>query len=80
MSKLNTLFTITLLLSLVLTYAARPEPTLAGDSNVRTSHGDVEADNIEADENCEGLGEEECLMRKTLGAHVDYIYALKPKP
>ena len=39
MSKLSTLFTITLLLSLVLTYAARPEPTLAGDSLTTTPNG-----------------------------------------
>uniref|UniRef100_A0A2N9EB33 Phytosulfokine n=1 Tax=Fagus sylvatica TaxID=28930 RepID=A0A2N9EB33_FAGSY len=81
MSKLSTLFTITLLLSLVLTYAARPEPTLAGDSLVSTSHGDVEAENIEVDENCEGVeGKEECLMRRTLAAHLDYIYTQKHKP
>ena len=39
MSKLSTLFTITLLLSLVLTYAARPEPILAGDSHTTTPNG-----------------------------------------
>jgi len=39
MSKLSTLFTITVLLSLVLTYAARPEPTLAGDSLTTTPNG-----------------------------------------
>lgn len=37
-------------------------------------HADV------ADENCEGLGEEECLMRRTLVAHTDYIYTQKQKP
>lgn len=26
------------------------------------------------DDNCSGLGEEECLMRRTLAAHIDYIY------
>ena len=31
-------------------------------------------------ESCEGLGEEECLMRRTLAAHVDYIYTQKHKP
>lgn len=25
-------------------------------------------------ENCKGPGEEECLMRRTLAAHLDYIY------
>jgi len=29
---------------------------------------------------CEGLGEEECLMRRTLAAHTDYIYTQKNNP
>ncbi|KAH1202424.1 Phytosulfokine protein [Glycine max] len=29
------------------------------------------------DESCEGVGEDECLMRRTLAAHVDYIYTQK---
>lgn len=33
------------------------------------------------DESCEGVdGREECLMRRTLAAHVDYIYTQKHKP
>ncbi|KAL8125033.1 hypothetical protein AgCh_012634 [Apium graveolens] len=31
-------------------------------------------------ENCEGIGNEECLMRRTLVAHIDYIYTQKQKP
>lgn len=34
----------------------------------------------EVDESCEGAGEEECLMRRTLAAHVDYIYTQKHNP
>ena len=41
----------------------------------------VEAERAEVvDENCEGLGEDECLMRRTLAAHIDYIYTQKEKP
>ncbi|XP_020255137.1 phytosulfokines isoform X2 [Asparagus officinalis] len=32
------------------------------------------------DEDCEGVGEEECLMRRTLTAHVDYIYTQDHNP
>ncbi|XP_022031034.2 uncharacterized protein LOC110931974 [Helianthus annuus] len=31
-------------------------------------------------ENCSGPGEEECLMRRTLAAHLDYIYTKKHQP
>lgn len=40
----------------------------------------VEAEKVEIDENCEGVGKEECLMRRTLAAHVDYIYTQNHKP
>ncbi|XP_062164820.1 phytosulfokines-like [Alnus glutinosa] len=85
MSQLSTLFTIALLVSLVLTQAARPEPlVLAGSDHslVRTQqHGDVIAENAEVEDSCEGVeGKEECLMRRTLAAHLDYIYTQKHKP
>jgi len=32
------------------------------------------------DESCEGFGEDECLMKRTLAAHVDYIYTQQHKP
>uniref|UniRef100_A0A9I9CS91 Phytosulfokine n=1 Tax=Cucumis melo TaxID=3656 RepID=A0A9I9CS91_CUCME len=70
------LFIILLLLHLYrpLAYAARPAPAaptaipsqgLAGES--KQSDGEM------TDENCDGVGEEECLMRRTLAAHLDYI-------
>lgn len=31
------------------------------------------------EDRCEGLGEEECLMRRTLEAHLDYIYTQRHK-
>ncbi|CAK7347397.1 unnamed protein product [Dovyalis caffra] len=74
MCKLATLFTVALLLSFTLTYAARPQPVLSDDSL------DFKADEAAVVESCEGLGEEECLMRRTLAAHVDYIYTQKHKP
>ncbi|MBA0747259.1 hypothetical protein Gogos_004187 [Gossypium gossypioides] len=75
MSKLCSLFIAALLFNFMLSYAARPEPTL-----FLTQHGGVEAEKVDADENCEGIGKEECLMRRTLAAHVDYIYTQNHKP
>lgn len=35
----------------------------------------------QGDENCEGVGEEECfLIRRTLVAHTDYIYTQNHNP
>ncbi|KAK8580506.1 hypothetical protein V6N13_143588 [Hibiscus sabdariffa] len=65
MSKLLTLFVAAaLLLNSMLCYAARPDPAFP-----LTKHPGVDID-----DNCEGVGKEECLMRRTLAAHVDYIY------
>lgn len=74
MAKFATPFIfIAFLLFSTLTYAARPEP--AFDEGVEAEH----VENM-LDENCEGVGEEECLMRRTLAAHIDYIYTQKQKP
>ncbi|KAH9610009.1 hypothetical protein KSS87_011196 [Heliosperma pusillum] len=35
---------------------------------------------MEDAENCHGLNEEECLMRRTLVAHTDYIYTQSHNP
>ncbi|KAA8537871.1 hypothetical protein F0562_027549 [Nyssa sinensis] len=76
MSKASTLFMVALLLLFMLTCAARP-----GRSLVKIQSLDAEAENIGVDEaSCEGVDKEECLMRRTLVAHVDYIYTQKHKP
>ncbi|OVA09418.1 Phytosulfokine [Macleaya cordata] len=82
MSKLTSLFFITLVLFFSLSLAARHEPdaVLPNDS-LKAHHGDVEVENTEElNESCDGVGEEECLMRRTLAAHIDYIYTQKAKP
>ncbi|GMP31212.1 hypothetical protein CsSME_00005520 [Camellia sinensis var. sinensis] len=78
MSKLTTMFILALLLCFSLSYAARPVP----NSPMKTQHEGLEAQHVEAamEESCEGVGEEECLMRRTLVAHVDYIYTQKQNP
>ncbi|MBA0623679.1 hypothetical protein Godav_009128 [Gossypium davidsonii] len=35
---------------------------------------------VDVDDNCEGVGKEESLMRRTLAAHLDYIYTQNHKP
>ncbi|KAJ7958285.1 Phytosulfokines 3 [Quillaja saponaria] len=78
-------FTVTLLLSFKLIYGAR-SPAALITSRDRLLHGDVveSEKGVELehdDESCEGVKEpEECLMRRTLAAHVDYIYTQKHEP
>ncbi|KAK6939746.1 Phytosulfokine [Dillenia turbinata] len=81
MTKL-TMFTFSLLLLFVLSYAARPRPVLYGDSpapadNLRQA---VKEETEVDDRVCEELDKEECLMRRTLVAHLDYIYSQDHKP
>nr|AFK37929.1 unknown [Lotus japonicus] len=68
-------------LFLTLTYAARHDPSSSPIISSSTQHGVLEDDKVEMEEeNCEGIKEEECLMRRTLVAHTDYIYTQKQKP
>ncbi|XP_057981582.1 phytosulfokines-like [Malania oleifera] len=75
MAKLTALFMIALLLCFTAYAAAtRSEPALAGGSLATTQSGVGEAGHAGGDESCEGLGEEECLKKRSLEAHLDYIY------
>ncbi|XVE93530.1 hypothetical protein REPUB_Repub01dG0202600 [Reevesia pubescens] len=67
--------------------AARPEPAsslqYANTPSLKTQHLDGEAEKVndQVEDSCEGIDqEEECLMRRTLAAHVDYIYTQQTKP
>ncbi|XP_020209302.1 phytosulfokines-like [Cajanus cajan] len=76
MSKVTALF-FTLLLCTILAHAMRPQPAFQQESSLARAHQQgVEA----VDESCEGVGEDECLVRRTLAAHVDYIYTQKHNP
>ncbi|CAL0331754.1 unnamed protein product [Lupinus luteus] len=76
MNKITALFFMALFLCYALTNSTRHEPGFHKESSVVTPHQDVEA----VDKSCENVGEEECLMRKTLIAHTDYIYTDNYKP
>ncbi|XP_052208949.1 phytosulfokines 3-like [Diospyros lotus] len=83
MANFPTLFIIALLLFPALTCAARPEPAFLGKTAQHRPvvvEVDDSAAAAEEEESCQGIGEEECLMRRTLAAQVDYIYTQKQKP
>ncbi|PIA29479.1 hypothetical protein AQUCO_06000083v1 [Aquilegia coerulea] len=80
MAKLTSLFFIVLLLCFTLSFAARPNPDHK-DSQSKTQHAAIAKDKgVKVDESCEGMGEEDCLMRRTLAAHTDYIYTQDADP
>ncbi|XP_021893542.1 phytosulfokines 3-like [Carica papaya] len=76
-SKVSTTSTVVFLLLIffVLTHAARPD---SGFSSV-TKPIEVSNKDNDAEENCDGIGEDECLLRRTLEAHTDYIYTQNNK-
>ncbi|KAK7343535.1 hypothetical protein VNO77_12338 [Canavalia gladiata] len=67
---------------LTFTYAGRHGPASSPFIiSSKTQHGVLEEDKVvDVEETCDGIGEEECLMRRTLVAHTDYIYTQKHKP
>ncbi|KHN36980.1 Phytosulfokines 3 [Glycine soja] len=78
MSKVVTFLTLVLLLmSFNLIHASHPNPSL---DIVSSLNGDVAATKEEINEESCEEGTEECLIRRTLAAHVDYIYTQKHKP
>lgn len=40
----------------------------------------LEEEKAYVEETCEGIGEEECFMKRILVAHTDYVYTDKQKP
>ncbi|XP_031379053.1 phytosulfokines-like [Punica granatum] len=76
--KLITFFMVALILFSTISHAAsRPEPAFR---EVDSQHEGVENEKaMEIDDSCEGIGEDECLMRRTLAAHIDYLYTQKQK-
>ncbi|MBA0551773.1 hypothetical protein Golob_022639 [Gossypium lobatum] len=71
---LATLFILTLFVS-TLSFAARTAPPFPANNQQQQAQGVVEVE-----DSCEGVAEEECLMRRTLAAHTDYIYTQNHNP
>ncbi|WOL10912.1 phytosulfokines-like [Canna indica] len=72
MAKYTTMFVIALLLFVSVWRATRHQP--ADPTSTAAVQQQQENSFKRADEGCEGLAEEKCLMRRTLVAHTDYIY------
>ncbi|XP_022845433.1 phytosulfokines-like [Olea europaea var. sylvestris] len=80
MSNVTTLCIITLLFLTSSHTRARPEPTFRGVTSMETHRRDNEEHMVDVDQkSCDGIGEDECMMRRTLEAHLDYIYTQKQK-
>ncbi|XP_010548468.1 PREDICTED: phytosulfokines 2-like [Tarenaya hassleriana] len=87
MANLSPLLTLVLILCSVLICAARPEPTFPAAAATTASPVDrihqekkIEGNRDDvAEESC-GVEDEDCLMRRTLAAHLDYIYTQKKHP
>ncbi|OMO63418.1 Phytosulfokine [Corchorus olitorius] len=64
--------------------AARPNPAAADHHHHSTQQvldvGEAEQFDEVEEIRCDGIDENECLMRRTLAAHIDYIYTQKNKP
>ncbi|XP_015159107.1 phytosulfokines 3-like [Solanum tuberosum] len=86
MSKANTsFFFIILLLCFALSYASRPEPVFHEATlnlNNIDHHQDhvMESKQVANEESCNGGQDEECLERRNLAAHLDYIYTQNQNP
>ncbi|KAM0046206.1 putative phytosulfokine [Helianthus debilis subsp. tardiflorus] len=79
--KLTTQCTIALLLLSSLSYAvARVPPSVRTITPVETHHSDEEIKKAYVELSCRDEEEEECLMRRTLVAHLDYIYTQNKQP
>ncbi|XP_057531684.1 phytosulfokines-like [Amaranthus tricolor] len=57
--------------------AARLEPA---DQLLRGQHQEMNEAEIRDEISCDGLQRDECLFRRSLAAHLDYIYTQKQQP
>ncbi|KAJ8505936.1 hypothetical protein OPV22_006822 [Ensete ventricosum] len=78
MSKHAASLLLALLLLASLTQAARPQPADSGDDQREVA--DEAGFDQTTDEECKGVGDDECLMRRTLVARTDYIYTQEKNP
>ncbi|CAL5209810.1 unnamed protein product [Lathyrus oleraceus] len=65
-------------LFLTITYATRLGPVSSLNISTNTPYEVLE--DVDIEENCEDINEDDCLMRRTLVAHTDYIYTQKQNP
>ncbi|KAL5558697.1 hypothetical protein UlMin_034908 [Ulmus minor] len=81
MAKFVNLLTIALLLSFALAFAARPEPALSTHLPLNSQKSEIVGENmLDVEDVCNGIGTDDCLERRTLMAHTDYIYTQDNNP
>ncbi|KAF5791551.1 putative phytosulfokine [Helianthus annuus] len=81
MSRVIPIFLILALLSYTLSYATRPVVTLTKTTTSTATLVTKMENKDDVEESCEeGLGKEECLTRRILVAHLDYIYTQEKNP
>ncbi|KAJ8768942.1 hypothetical protein K2173_023937 [Erythroxylum novogranatense] len=69
------------LFSITVTYAIRPVPAFSGATLTEIEYGHEEKEEqVQVEESCVGAGEDECLLRRSLAAHLDYVYTEKHHP
>ncbi|CAI8604800.1 unnamed protein product [Vicia faba] len=68
------------LLFLTFTYATKLGPVSSPIISTNTQYEVLEDEKLDIEESCEGINEDDCLMRRTLVAHTDYIYTQKQNP
>ncbi|KAJ8769009.1 hypothetical protein K2173_024004 [Erythroxylum novogranatense] len=69
------------LFSITVTFAIRPVPAFSEATRTEIEYGDVEKEEqVHVEESCVGVGEDECLLRRSLTAHLDYVYTKKYNP
>ncbi|KAM3363371.1 phytosulfokine 3-like [Capsicum galapagoense] len=78
----SSLFFIVLLFCFTLSCASRPEPAFhEATPNKIDQHKDVvNSKQVAKEESCNGGQDEECLERRNLAAHLDYIYTQNLNP
>ncbi|KAM0032349.1 putative phytosulfokine [Helianthus debilis subsp. tardiflorus] len=80
MSRVIPIFLILALLSYTFSYATRPVVTLSKTTTSTATLVTKMENKDDVEESCEGLGKEECLTRRILVAHLDYIYTQEKNP
>ncbi|ESQ46205.1 hypothetical protein EUTSA_v10000381mg [Eutrema salsugineum] len=83
MANFSALLTIALLLCSTLMCTARPDPALSASITIIDQADPCNMEKkiegkMDEEENC-SADDEDCLMRRSLVAHVDYIYTQKQK-
>ncbi|KAK4757445.1 hypothetical protein SAY87_018746 [Trapa incisa] len=81
--KVITLFMVSLIFfsTIITRLEARPGPGPALHDLPSQNEVDNEEEMVMEEEDlCKGVGEDECLMRRTLVARIDYLYTQKQTP